>query len=315
MTETLFMIYSAAAAAVTLWLLGGMAVGRMRRRRRRGRDAVLQRKYLHIVMLALFSGGEETPRFPLLRRAGARRLLIETVGRLVAATYGLDPAPLRRIVVQYGLDGWLLRRIRFAQGYRRARYLMLLSRLPAGNGIGAEAARYMRSRNRYVRFYALMTQLVAEPATSLRRMAEYDYPFSACEVSEIMAMLRRGLLPIAYEPLVGSPNRNLRMVGLGIVRQFGIEEAERLLLAMVARERVPELGREALYTLCSMRCSLRRREVAGRIASMSRAERKALMRYMAREGYAPAVLRRLFDDRERPYYESLIHSYKRSLVC
>ena len=29
MTETLFMIYSAAAAAVTLWLLGGMAVGRM----------------------------------------------------------------------------------------------------------------------------------------------------------------------------------------------------------------------------------------------------------------------------------------------
>lgn len=242
MTETLFMIYSAAAAAVTLWLLGGMAVGRMRRRRRRGRDAVLQRKYLHIVMLALFSGGEETPRFPLLRRAGARRLLIETVGRLVAATYGLDPAPLRR-------------------------------------------------------------------------MAEYDYPFSACEVSEIMAMLRRGLLPIAYEPLVGSPNRNLRMVGLGIVRQFGIEEAERLLLAMVARERVPELGREALYTLCSMRCSLRRREVAGRIASMSRAERKALMRYMAREGYAPAVLRRLFDDRERPYYESLIHSYKRSLVC
>ena len=80
MTETLFMIYSAAAAAVTLWLLGGMAVGRMRRRRRRGRDAVLQRKYLHIVMLALFSGGEEAPRFPLLRRAGARRLLIETVG-------------------------------------------------------------------------------------------------------------------------------------------------------------------------------------------------------------------------------------------
>ena len=54
---------------------------------------------------------------------------------------------------------------------------------------------------------------------------------------------------------------------------------------------------------------------SGRIASMSRAERKALMRYMAREGYAPAVLRRLFDDRERPYYESLIHSYKRSLVC
>ena len=79
MTETLFMIYSAAAAAVTLWLLGGMAVGRMRRRRRRGRDAVLQRKYLHIVMLALFSGGEEAPRFPLLRREIGRASCRERV--------------------------------------------------------------------------------------------------------------------------------------------------------------------------------------------------------------------------------------------
>ena len=314
MTETLFMIYSAAAASVTLWLLGGMAVGRLRRRRRRGRDAVLQRKYLHIVMLTLFSGGEETPRFPLLRRAGARRLLIETVGRLVAATYGLDPAPLRRIVVQYGLDGWLLRRIRFAQGYRRARYLMLLSRLPAGDGIGAEAARYMRSRNRYVRFYALMTQLAAEPATSLRRMAEYDYPFSACEVSEIMAMLRRGLLPIAYEPLVESPCRNLRVVGLNIVRQFGIEEAERQLLRIVAGDEVPEVGREALYTLCTLRRPLTRRRVSRRLAVMSPAERKALMRYMAAEGYSPGLLRRLFDARERSYCESLVQSYKRSLA-
>lgn len=315
MTETFFIIYSAAAAAVTLYLLGGMAAGRFRRRRRRNRDAVLQRKYLHIVMLALLSNGEEAPRFPLLHRPGARRLLVETVGRLVAVTHGLDPAPLRRIVTQYGLDEWLLRRIRYARGYRRARYLLLLSRLPAGDSVGAKAARYARSRNRYVRFYALMTQLAAEPATSLRRMAEYEHPFSACEVAEIMTMLRRGMLPIAYEPLVESPNRNLRMVGLGIVRQFGIEEAEKLLLTMVGGEPEPELGREALYTLCSMRCSLTRREVAGRIASMDRAQRKALLRHMAREGYSPSVLQRLFDDRERPYFESLIHSYKRSLVC
>lgn len=315
MTETFFIIYSAAAAAVTLYLSGGMAAGWFRRRRRRNRDAVLQRKYLHIVMFALLSNGDEAPRFPLLHRPGARRLLIETIGRLVAVTYGLDPEPLRRIVTQYGLDGWLLRRMRHARGYRRARYLALLSRLPSGSGAVGRIARYTRSRNRYVRFYALMTQLAAEPATSLRRMAEYEHPFSACEVAEIMTMLRRGMLPIAYEPLVESPNRNLRMVGLGIVRQFGIEDAETLLLTMVGREQVPELGREALYTLCSMRCSLTRREVAGRIASMDRAERKALLRYMAREGYSPAVLQRLFDERERPYFESLIHSYKRSLVC
>ena len=192
--------------------------------------------------------------------------------------------------------------------------LMLLSRLPAGDGIGAEAARYMRSRNRYVRFYALMTQLAAEPATSLRRMAEYDYPFSACEVGEIMAVLRRGMLPIAYEPLIGSPSRNLRIVGLNIVRQFGIEEAERLLLRIVSGDEDPELVREALYTLCALRRPLTRRAVSGRLSAMPPAERKALLRYVVAEGYSPGPLRRLLDERERPYYESLVQTYKRSLA-
>ena len=315
MTETLLMLYTMFAAAGTFALLSLLGAAELRARRRRSRDAALRAKYLRIVMLYLLAGEGPAPRFPMIRRAGARLLLVETVAGLAGVTYGLDAAPLRRIVAEYGLDAWLLRRTARSRGYRRARCLLLLSRLPVGAAAADCAARYAASRNRYVRFQSLMVRLAADPSTALRLMVEYPEPFSACEVSEIMAMLRRGLLPIAYEPLVGSPNRNLRMVGLGIVRQFGIEEAERLLLAMVAREKVPELGREALYTLCSMRCSLRRREVAGRIASMSRAERKALMRYMAREGYAPAVLRRLFGDRERPYYESLIHSYKRSLVC
>lgn len=103
MTETLFMIYSAAAAAVTLWLLGGMAVGRLRRRRRRGRDAVLQRKYLHIVMLALFSGGEEVPRFPLLRRAGARTAQERKARHLFAARKQGEHDDMQVFALQHGI--------------------------------------------------------------------------------------------------------------------------------------------------------------------------------------------------------------------
>lgn len=108
-----------------------------------------------------------------------------------------------------------------------------------------------------------MVRLAADPSTALRLMAEYPDPFSACEVGEIMAVLRRGMLPIAYEPLIGSPSRNLRIVGLNIVRQFGIEEAERLLLRIVSGDENPELVREALYTLCALRCPLTRRAVSG----------------------------------------------------
>ena len=222
--------------------------------------------------------------------------------------------PLVGFAIGYGLDAWLLRRTARSRGYRRARCLLLLSRLPVGAAAADCAARYAASRNRYVRFQSLMVRLAADPSTALRLMAEYPEPFSACEVGEIMAVLRRGMLPIAYEPLIGSPSRNLRIVGLNIVRQFGIEEAERLLLRIVSGDEDPELVREALYTLCALRRPLTRRAVSGRLSAMPPAERKALLRYVVAEGYSPGPLRRLLDERERPYYESLVQTYKRSLA-
>lgn len=314
MTETLLILYTALAAAGTFVLLSLLGAAGLRARRRRSRDAVLRTKYLRIVMLYLLAGEGLAPRFPMIRRVGARLLLAETIAGLADVTYGLDAAPLRRIVAEYGLDDWLLRRTARSRAYRRARCLLLLSRLPAGAAAGERAARYAASRNRYVRFQSLMVRLAADPSTALRLMAEYPDPFSACEVGEIMAVLRRGMLPIAYEPLIGSPSRNLRIVGLNIVRQFGIEEAERLLLRIVSGDENPELVREALYTLCALRRPLTRRAVSGRLSAMSPAERKALLRYVVAEGYSPGPLRRLLDERERPYCESLVQTYKRSLA-
>ena len=273
MTERLLIAYTALAALATAALLAALCISELRARRRSGRDTVLRSRYLRILMLYLLSGAGPVPRFPMIRRAGARRLLAETVAGLTGVTCGLDAAPLRRVVAAYGLDRWLLGRIRLASGCRRARGLMLLARLPLDEAVAVRAARYVRSRNRWVR-----------------------------------------MLPIAYGPLVESPCRNLRIVGLGIVRQFGIEEAERQLLRIVAGDDAPELGREALYTLCTLRRPLTRRRVGRRLTAMSPAERKALMRYMAAEGYSPGLLRRLFDARERSYCESLVQSYKRSLA-
>lgn len=222
MTERLLIAYTALAALATAALLAALCISELRARRRSGRDTVLRSRYLRILMLYLLSGAGPVPRFPMIRRAGARRLLAETVAGLTGVTCGLDAAPLRRVVAAYGLDRWLLGRIRLASGCRRARGLMLLARLPLDEAVAVRAARYVRSRNRWVRFQALMVQLSADPSTALRLMAEYPAPFSACEVGEILILLRRGMLPIAYGPLVESPCRNLRIVGLGIVRQFGI---------------------------------------------------------------------------------------------
>ena len=93
MTETLLMLYAMFAAAGTFALLSLLGAAELHARRRRCRDAALRAKYLRIVMLYLLAGEGPAPRFPMIRRAGARLLLVETVAGLAGVTYGLDAAP------------------------------------------------------------------------------------------------------------------------------------------------------------------------------------------------------------------------------
>ncbi len=310
----LLIVCSVCSGAAVVGLSALWAVETLKARRQGGFRSVLQRRYLHIVMSALYSGRGAVPRFPMLRRVGSRLVLAETLAGVVSMTYGLDVGLLRQVVARYGLDRWLLRRVRFAQGYRRARYLALLAVLPVGEGIPPRMARYGRSRNRYVRFFALMTRVSAEPLAALRRLADHAGPFSDTEVAEIMTWLRRGALPVAYEPLVASPSFNLRRVGLSVVRQFGIEEAEPLLLRLLDGEGPYASGAEALFTLCALHRPLVRREVSRCVARLSPSQRRTLMRYMAQCSYSPQVLSRLFDDSESAYYDTIVRSYKRCLV-
>lgn len=314
MTDTLYIIYTFCAGAIACGLSVAALLAAWSERRRTGRDAVLRTKYLHALMLALSGDSPQIPAFPLFGRRGTRRLLCEAVAGIVAITYGLDNGVLRRVVGFYGLDVWALRRVRRSHGYRRAYALAMLACLPSDETLAATVAPYLRSRNRYVRFYALAVQLAAEPAHALRRIGEYAGTLSASEVAELMALLRRGILPLAYAPLLEARPVNLRRVGLAVVRQFGIEEAEGRLLQFVADTAEPELGREALYALCSLRRSLLRREVAVFIVGMDERARRALLRCMALEGYALTTMQRLFDEAERPYYETIVQSYKRSLA-
>lgn len=76
------------------------------------RDAERREKYLNSVLWMLFSGTEECAHCPEAMSSRDRRLIAEDIADLVDSTYGLDPAPLRRIVERQRLDVFLLRRIR-----------------------------------------------------------------------------------------------------------------------------------------------------------------------------------------------------------
>ncbi|MFQ7502578.1 MAG: hypothetical protein ACLRMJ_04510 [Alistipes finegoldii] len=274
-------------------LLGGWRSGDApQTQAQQGRRAAAQiPAYRH----AHLSAAKETPRFPL-PPCGARRLLIETVGRLVARPTA-DP-PLRassavRLTVA-------VRRIRLRR-VPPARYLICSP--PARRNASARSRPLMRSRNRYVRFYALMTRLAAEPATSLRRMAEYDYPFRPAKW-EIMAILRRGCCRSPTNRS-SAPSRNLRMVGLA---SCGSSASRRRRGFCWHGPGVPELGAKRSIRSADAR-SLRRR--GWRVACLpAGAQGAAALHRGGLSLPAAAVARRP----ERPYYESLIHPINESCM-
>ena len=313
--RTAFAVYAlvvATATAVLLLLTGWRTLAE---RRRRLRDEPLGLKYLRIVVSWLLAGAGALPAFPGIERRRARRLLGEAVARLSVSTYGLDPAPLRRIVETYRLDELLLARARRAKGSLRARRLLQLSWLPLEPSFSARLEPFTHSRSRCVRFYALLARLACDPRDALGLIAAYGDPFTPLELSEVISLLRRGMLPIAYEPLLAAGEENFRRLGMAIVRQFGIEEAEERLLRIAGEPSCGELAVEAVYTLCALHRTLSRPQVRGCFARMTADQRKELLRYMAREGYAVHALETLFHGEERPYFESLVDSYKRTLVC
>lgn len=313
MIQTLYMIYLGVAIGGTLVVAGMVWLATLAHRRRTGEEQWMRRAS-GLLTVALLDGAEQPFRLPLDRMVAPRRRLAELIATVLGSTYGLDPAPAQRLMARWHLDQWLLRRVRRSRGLRRAHYLKLMADLPLSPETAARVVRYADDPSRAVRFMTLLVRLAASPAQALRLLAAFADPFTPIEVAEILALLRRGLLPIAYRPLLLSPHDNLRRIGLALVGQFGIEEAEPHLLDLLA-DREARLAERSLYVLALLHRPLRRRAVTGFVRCMDLAERRRLLRFLAHEEYSLDQVRALFRSAELPYYERIVGSYKRSLVC
>lgn len=254
-------------------------------------------------------------RFPTIELKASKQVLARILADISAATYGTDVAILWSIATENGIDQLLLRKVRRSRGYERAYYISLLASLPLPSGFAARIEPYASDPNPIVRFYSLLIRIRCDSSSALRELANYDHPLTRFELGELIALLRRGLLPVACEPLLTSPNHNLRIVGLNIVREFGVEEATPLLLRIATCDPDTEIAREALYTMVAMRSALTHKEIAKRVASLPNDERHTLCRKLAKAGYSTSTLKRLFTAAEAEYAENLTATYKRTLVC
>lgn len=244
-----------------------------------------------------------------------RMALAEALHTVACHTCGTDMRLLRIIARLNSIDRFLMRGAALATGYRRARYLILLGSVPPTAAQARRLGRYLRNRNPFVRIYALTAMLAANPATAIRTIGEYPYTLSPFDITQITAMIRRGLLPIAFDPMLSDDNPNIRRLGLAIVRSFGIDTARKQIVRMAELDEDPAVAVEALHTLAALGHAIPTERLRGRIADFDAPRRKALSRFFAAQGYSIRTVEALFDATECECARQLIDSYKKSIVC
>ncbi len=311
MNDWFFWGYMVLLAGSGGWLVATLVEGWMAHRRRPRQQLLMQRSAGELVQSLM---EEQLRPLPVERAVRCRRLLAELVASVGASLYGYDPDPLTRKLEQAGVDRWLAAVVARRRGLRRAYALKLWADLPPMPRVELCCEGWQRDPSPEVRLSALLATLSTHPQEALRLMASCDNRLTLCEVSEVLHLLRRRLLPIAYHPLLASENGNLQRLGLLLVYEFSIEEADDYLLRLVASTGDAELSMAALYTLCALHRPLDRKVVRQAVARLHSAERRALMRRMAREGYAPSQVKRLWNERQMSRYKALVETYKSTLV-
>ena len=299
-------IYSAIVCALAIYIF---IISRQQTRL--GQHTSLRDTYIKQIVQFLHS---EQPAHLRAGSVRSRLALAEAIYVVMSHTYGNDVEQLRTIVEQNRLAGLLLRHTKRSHGAKRAHILMLLSTIPITDEVASKIERYTHSRDKDVRMSALTAILAAKPSVAIQTIASLEFDLSPFDTTRIIALLRRGLLPIAYEPLLASANRNLRILGLAIVRSFGIEIAEKRLHKIITTEEDISVINETIYTLASMGRPLGHTKIRERLAAMPAHKRKELCRHLTVEGYSLAAVQSLFTERESIYAESLINSYKRALA-
>ena len=196
---------------------------------------------------------------------------------------------------------------------RRARHLALLTKFPLTRRYGPYTAGYLDDRSARVRFYAFGIQIIAEAERAIPQLAAFERRLSAHELAELLAMLRRTTCPVVYTPLLRSESANLRMLGITLVGHFGFSDCEQQLCDILRRN--DDTAPAALYAMIAIGANISRREVRQLVRQLTPERRRVLCRHLASAGYSLTATSPLLAPDDRQYFEAILNSYKRRIVC
>ena len=279
---------------------------------RRKEQHIKQLSNSYLQQIIAMQGGEGEVN---ARSTSERMALAQALHSIMSHTYSTPTENTKTIARNNRLEELILNKLRHANNEEKARLLNILSSIPISSRATDIISKYLYSTNRHIRIAAIIATIAASPTKAIRTIADLPFSLKPYDTSRIIALLRRGLLPIAYEPLLMSDNHNLLMLGIAITHNFGIDIADKHLHNIILRQPNRQIVREAIYTLATLGRPLGHHHIREQLAAMSPNIRRELCHHLSCEGYSLSALSVIFSENEILHAEPLINSYKRSLIC
>ena len=206
-----------------------------------------------------------------------------------------------------------MRELRFATKYRRGLLWLQLATISPSHHHTLHLRQELHNSDPHIRSCSLIALLCTSPEESIKTLLELDFELQPYDIFRIISLVRRGVLPFAFEGLLQSGNYNLKLLAISIVRHFNLDIYTKYIYSFLGNKEHPKLITEAIYTLTAMKHPLNSPLLRRHILAMPPSQRKALCRHLSAEGYSLQALRWLLPNNEMEYAERLITSHKRQL--
>ena len=248
-----------------------------------------------------------------LRRRFMPSVILESVLFVVENVYGGTLTRLALIVEVCEVDFYLLHHLRKARGAVRTLRLSQLSQL-AMVGVVVDRSELIVEGDAEENFFAMLTLVASNPEESIRHITRYKRLMSTYEIALLAQTMHRVGAPMAYTPLMSSRNRNLQLLGVYLVEQYLIVDAESH-LQQLAESETAEISYAALHALCTVRGDISAPKIARALARLKPLSRLSLLRHAVYSCYSLSSCAHLFNREECRRFVQMSNSYKCTMVC
>ena len=273
----------------------------------------LRSQYLRQVSAAVLADSDSLAIAITASSRRERLALADAIYTTASHCYDHNHSITALIARENNLEKHLLQELRFATKSHRGLLWLQLATISPTHHHTLRLRQELHNSDPHIRSCSLIALLCTSPEESIKTLQELDFELQPYDISRIISLVRRGVLPFAFERLLQSGNYNLKLLAISIVRHFNLDIYTKYIYSLLGNKEHPKLVTEAIYTLTTMKHPLNSPLLRRHILAMPPSQRKALCRHLSAEGYSLQALRWLLPNNEMEYAERLITSHKRQL--